>query len=84
MVGLKSLLVFVTGLDELPVWGFSPSPAVEFRHPQDLVQENKHLEGLVSANTCCLELTLPVVKYYDVFKDNFVRCLEHLTTFTTA
>ena len=64
---LETVLAFVTGLRSAPPLGFNPRPTIIFNHPQD--EEDEHLRGLVFANTCAHQFSIPVSLPYDQFKD---------------
>ena len=81
MVTLADLLQFATGADKIPSLGFFPRPTVVFLHPQGIGEEEKHTAGLPRANTCGMELSLPVLDRYVDFRDRMVA--EMITTFTT-
>ncbi|XP_070577460.1 G2/M phase-specific E3 ubiquitin-protein ligase-like isoform X2 [Ptychodera flava] len=63
-VTLRDILIFATGLDNIPPLGFSPSPTLEF------VRDEGCGRILPSANTCGNVLRIPVVKSYELFKEN--------------
>ena len=80
---LSTLLVFVTGLDEIPALGFEPTPSVTFGHAEDLSATDLTSQFPV-ANTCSHQLRLPVLATYDEFANNMTAAIEMSTTFTLA
>jgi hypothetical protein len=80
-LSLASLLVFVTGADEVPALGFKPDPCIAFLHQGDVPV---HLLGLPQVSTCSLQLQLPVVADFETFKVNMLSAIAMVSTFTTA
>ncbi|XP_077864045.1 G2/M phase-specific E3 ubiquitin-protein ligase-like, partial [Saccoglossus kowalevskii] len=62
---LKDIIVFATGLDDIPALGFSPSPTLEFNEGKE--DTNMVLQ---MTNTCYNILRIPLVKSYKIFKDS--------------
>nr|XP_006814196.1 PREDICTED: G2/M phase-specific E3 ubiquitin-protein ligase-like [Saccoglossus kowalevskii] len=75
-VSLKDIIVFATGLDDIPPLGFSPSPTLEFN-------EGKEDTNMVlpMANTCSNILRIPLVKSYKIFKDSMKFGLQNSAGF---
>jgi hypothetical protein len=80
VIGLKDLLIFCSGGDEVPVLGYKQEPTVSFIHPEDVAV---HLAGLPFANTCMIALQLPIVADFDTFKANMLAAIEMVCTFTS-
>ena len=66
--GLQNSLGFVTGLDTIPSLGFDPSPRLRFHHPS-AVDGYGGLPYMPYTNACVNILTVPVLSYYDFFKE---------------
>ena len=64
-VSFEDLLVFATGANQVPYLGFSPDPSIEFVYKSD-----DRIKSLVTANTCAMVLRLPIVKSFEIFKEN--------------
>ncbi len=62
VISLVDVLSFVTGADCVPPLGFDPLPSIVFLHDRS--------EQFPKANTCCMELKLPISNDYDTFKEN--------------
>ena len=61
----EDILVFFTGADCEPPLGFSRSPRLTFGDGK-----------LITASTCALRLTLPVLSSYEEFKGNMILSLK--------
>ena len=62
-VTLGDVLIFATGLNQIPAMGFIPQPNLEFLHP---MEASSHFP---KANTCALILRIPVGLSFEEFKD---------------
>jgi len=62
-VSLQQVLVFATGAEKEPPLGFPVQPTIAFNHDELRRGEVKY----PTANTCGLNLTLPVVSSFDEF-----------------
>ncbi|XP_063445700.1 uncharacterized protein LOC134725640 [Mytilus trossulus] len=60
-ITLGDVLSFATGADCVPPLGFDPSPSITFLHDSGLFPK---------ANTCSMELKLPVSEDFNTFKKN--------------
>lgn len=80
---MSRLLVFITGLGEIPALGFFPEPQITFAHSEDLPLLDPTKEYPV-ANTCSNSIRLPIVQTYDLFLRNMTAALEMATTFSAA
>ncbi|XP_041823681.1 G2/M phase-specific E3 ubiquitin-protein ligase [Melanotaenia boesemani] len=58
-VTLEQVLVFVSGADRIPVLGFTPRPTLSFLH--------EHGKIFPEANTCIVNLKLPIHQNYENF-----------------
>ncbi|XP_072171956.1 G2/M phase-specific E3 ubiquitin-protein ligase-like [Diadema setosum] len=65
--GLESLLQFTTGVRRPPPLGFGQKLTLSFRHWQFLPEGQACTIQFPRANTCALELALPVVQPYELF-----------------
>ncbi|XP_060603200.1 uncharacterized protein LOC132756211 [Ruditapes philippinarum] len=77
---LKSLLAFLTGLDEIPPLGFECKGYITFRHREDMEVNDATIEFPL-INTCSLELRLPVLESYELFVQRFKAAMT-INTFT--
>lgn len=83
---LKLLLLFATGQDSIPVMGFIPTPSLKFKFPPEFGTDF-NIEANISptANTCALELFIPVTDTYDTFKTVMLNSIEMFSSvFTNA
>jgi len=79
---LGQLLIFVTGLSDIPPLGFVPKPRIIFGHEDQCVDDDYTREFPV-ANTCSLQLRLPVLSSYERFCSHMLAAIE-INTFTAA
>jgi hypothetical protein len=77
---LADLLSFLTGLDVIPILGFESEPKITFRHN---VESEDPTREFPIANTCSLELKLPILENYDKFAERFTAAMT-VTTFTAC
>ena len=75
---LALILVFATGLDQVPPLGLDPEGSLHFIHDDSLFYK-----GLPRANTCSNMIYIPIVCDYNEFKNNMLSALEMVTTFST-
>ena len=80
---LRDLLVFLTGADEIPLLGFQPEPELTFGHLDQFPIDCPTREYPV-ANTCGLQLRLPILPTYDIFKCRVEATVHAFTTFTAV
>jgi hypothetical protein len=79
---LGQLLMFATGLDNIPPLGLHPAVCIElFSHKEDF-KENNHRKEFLIANTCANTLKIPMLSTYDAFKENMMAALQ-IVTFTS-
>ena len=76
---LADLLIFATGANSIPPFGFDPQPQLLMKHPD----ADDIKAGFPFANTCALELQIPVLNDYDVFRDRMSAALINCVTFST-
>ncbi|KAL3889963.1 hypothetical protein ACJMK2_002277 [Sinanodonta woodiana] len=72
---------FTTGADEVPALGFNFPLQLSFIHPEDL-QTKCCTAGFPYANTCAMELKIPVVNDYNTFQRNMAAAISMTVTFT--
>jgi hypothetical protein len=81
---LKDLLQFATGRRSIPVNGFIPQPTLAFKHLPGLGTDFfVAAEMTPTANTCALQLQLPVVPSEEVFRTVMEASLCFNDLFTT-
>jgi hypothetical protein len=79
---LHLLLIFSTGLDEIPPLGFHPKPSLKFAHVDgETLEEGDPRIGFPIANTCSNVLHLPVLNSYNEFKANMLAAISIVQTF---
>lgn len=63
---VKDLLIFFTGMDTIPPFGFETTPSITFNHDPTV--------KFPKASTCQMELRLPLVhgSQYNHFRDHMV------------
>lgn len=66
------MLVYLTGLDQIPVLGFD-THSVEFGHPDNFIGD--HTSPFPVVNTSILQLSLPILSSYAEFRENFSAAL---------
>ncbi|XP_070547148.1 G2/M phase-specific E3 ubiquitin-protein ligase-like isoform X1 [Ptychodera flava] len=66
-ITLKDIVIFATGLDNIPPLGFSPCPTLAFQRAEGCDRT------LPVANKCGNVLRIPVVRSYELFKE----CMEY-------
>ena len=80
---LNGLLIFATGLEDIPPLGFFPQPEIIFGHLEDF--NGKDITAAFPfANTCTHTLRLPVLDDYEIFKGNVISAVSNVTIFTDA
>ena len=77
---LSSVLVFATCFEDIPVGGFEAQPQLLFGHPEDL--ENPSEAAHPFANTCALQLRIPIMPNYNEFSE-VMRNSIAINVFTT-
>jgi HECT-domain (ubiquitin-transferase) len=74
---LKEVLVFATAADCIPSLGFPETPTIVFNHRLMPFGMRK----FPTANTCALELFLPVVRSYELFVEAMSEGVVQSPTF---
>lgn len=77
---LEELLIWLTGADHIPGFGFDTQPEIYFGHASMLVIGDATATYPV-VDTCNLRLRLPLSPCYAVFKERLL-CAMNVTTFT--
>ena len=72
-------MIFATGIGEIPPLGFQPKPTIIFNHAGEV--DDVTWEFPV-ANTCSMQLRLPLLQSEDQFCNNMFAALDMATTFT--
>ncbi|XP_074656802.1 G2/M phase-specific E3 ubiquitin-protein ligase-like [Tubulanus polymorphus] len=79
---ITDFIRFITGLEEIPVLGFSPKLTLQFRHRGDIGDCTKDFP---IANTCGNVLSVPVHNSYELFKFYMDAAIKNASqTFTEA
>ena len=66
-ISFQNMLVFATGLNQIPVAGFDFSPRLEFIHEPDVGEQE--CSKFPKAHTCTCVLRLPLHATYELFKE---------------
>ncbi len=77
------MLVFATGMDELPPLGITPAPSIAFEHPEDMEPSDPRI-GFPIANTCGNILRLPILNEYGSFEANMLAAIINVKTFALS
>lgn len=70
---IEDLLVFLTGSNEVPMFGFDRQAHITF--PHQLALDDQTAEFPV-VNTCALHVRLPLLNTYRKFRENFLSALQ--------
>uniref|UniRef100_A0A3B3DHH1 HECT domain-containing protein n=1 Tax=Oryzias melastigma TaxID=30732 RepID=A0A3B3DHH1_ORYME len=70
---LEDILVFASGADKIPVLGFNPKPALEFLFDP--------IRRFPEANTCLVQIRLPVLPTYRAFAEKMCDGIIQSPTF---
>ena len=73
---LEDLMAFATGMQRPPPLGFDEHPVTTFRHPEWLSDENHATREFPVANTCALELSLPILPNYSMFSQRMKAAIS--------
>jgi hypothetical protein len=80
---LSDVLVFISGMSSVPPLGFEQQPVLKFRHLGDLCAADMFTAEFPLANTCTLELHLPIHTSYEIFRDRMSAAMSMVKTFTS-
>ena len=79
---LNKFLKAATGVDKIPPGGFDPKIKVTFAKQKETIAEEVEVaDSPIFFNTCLMEVTLPVLEYWQ-FKDSLKVAITFDSTFT--